>query len=98
MASDSKGGIMKKKTAHVVRKSTTSVSKKDVSMLASEEMRGFLVHFILYLLVNFGLFVYMYSRSENMSLFYWVLGGWGIGLVAHVLSVLGFMKFLAKEW
>ena len=85
---------MKKKPA----RSTRSVSSKNVSMLAGDEMRSFLVHFILYLLVNFGLFVYVYSRSGNMTMFYTVLAGWGVGLAAHALAVMGVMKFLAKDW
>ena len=90
---------MKKKTARPVKRSTLRVvSPKKVSRLAGDEMKSFLVHFILYLLVNFGLFIYLYSKSGSMTLFYWVVAGWGVGLIAHALSVMGFMKFLAKEW
>lgn len=84
---------MKKKAAraHVV-------SSKNASVLAGDEMKSFLVHFILYLLVNFGLFVYLYSTGNNLNVLYWVVIGWGVGLIAHALAVFGVMKFLAKEW
>ncbi len=74
------------------------VSSKNASVLAGDEMRSFIVHFILYLLVNFGLFTYIFSTSGNLNVFYWVVAGWGIGLFAHALAVFGVMKFLAKEW
>lgn len=84
---------MKKKAAR-----SHTVSHKSASVLAGDEMKSFLVHFILYLLVNFGLFTYMFSTSSDMNLFYWVMGGWGVGLAAHAMAVFGVMKFLAKEW
>jgi hypothetical protein len=85
---------MKKKTARSVH----TVSSRNASMLATDEMRSFLIHFILYLLINFGLFIYLFSNGGNLNFFYWVVAGWGIGLVAHALAVFGVMKFLAKEW
>jgi glucan phosphoethanolaminetransferase (alkaline phosphatase superfamily) len=91
---------MKKKTARSA-KSTSPVrhaSSRNATSLASEEMRSFLVHFILYLLVNFGLFIYLFGTSSDLNIFYLVAIGWGIGLVAHALAVFGVMKFLAKEW
>jgi hypothetical protein len=84
---------MKKKPAR-----TKPSSSKNISALAGEEMRSFLVHVILYLLVNVSLFIYLYSTSGNLNIFYWVLIGWGVGLGAHALAVFGVMKFLAKEW
>ena len=75
-----------------------TVSSKKVSTLAGDEMKSFLVHFILYLLVIFGLFTYIYSTGGNLTVLWWVVIGWGVGLVAHALAVFGFMRFLAKEW
>lgn len=95
---------MKKKTARslkaasVKKAKVVSVSSKNVSLLANEEIRSFLVHLILYLLGNVGLFVYLYSTNGNLAVFYWVVIGWGVGVVAHAMAVFGVMKFLAKEW
>lgn len=92
---------MKKKTA---RTSSASRLKKTARVVTqakeqySEELKSFIVHFILYLLVNFGLFTYFYSNSGDMNLFYWVVAGWGVGLVAHAFAVFGIMKYLHKEW
>jgi len=62
-----------------------------------DDLNSFLVHVILYVLVNVGLFVYLYSRSESLSLLTWVLIGWGLGIIAHALSVFGIMKWMHKE-
>jgi hypothetical protein len=85
---------MKKKTAH------HKLSHAHVSTIKhhSDEVSGFLVHAILYFLVNVGLFIYFYSHNVDLTLFYWVVVGWGVGLVAHALSVFGLLKFLHKEW
>jgi hypothetical protein len=87
---------MKRKAAHhsVSHRATPAIIKKQYS----EELKSFLVHAILYLLVNFGLFIYFYSSNGDLKLFYWVLIGWGVGLVAHALAVFGIMKLLHKEW
>ena len=93
---------MKKKTARTQKPAAKVVRAAKVSKVAtqqySEEMRSFLVHAILYVLVNVGLFMYMYSNSSDLRLFYWVLIGWGVGLVAHAMAVFGIMKYLHKEW
>lgn len=88
---------MKKKTAH---RKPSHVRSRPVSPKTqySEEMRSFLVHAILYFLVNFGLFIYYYSNGADLTLFYWVVVGWGVGLVAHAMAVFGVMKVLHKEW
>jgi len=88
---------MKRKTAH--RKQTyVKTASVSVKKQYSEEMRSFLVHAILYVLINFGLFIYFYSNGNDMTLFYWVLFGWGVGLAAHAMAVFGLMKVLHKEW
>lgn len=80
---------MKRKTAH---------GSSRVKEQYSEEMKSFLVHVILYILVNVGLFVYFYSSGADLKLFYWVLVGWGVGVAAHAMAVFGLMKYLHKEW
>ena len=93
---------MKKKPVHHKAKAKAASSSTRVSTVVkkqySEEMRSFLVHAILYFLVNFGLFIYFYSNGQSLTLFYWVVAGWGVGLVAHAMAVFGIMKFLHKEW
>jgi hypothetical protein len=63
-----------------------------------DDLNSFLVHMILYVLVNLGLFVYLYSNSKDLTLLVWVIIGWGLGLLAHALSVFGIMKWMHKEF
>lgn len=48
---------------------------------------GFLSHLTTYVIVNFGLVAVNLATSRHYLWFPWVLFGWGIGLVAHGVSV-----------
>ena len=63
-----------------------------------EEMRGFYAHLLTYVLVNLGLFVLNLVTSPGSFWFYWPLLGWGIGLLAHALSVFGPQRFWGSAW
>jgi hypothetical protein len=51
-----------------------------------EELRGFYVHLLVFVLVNAGLFV-LDMVSSGGTWFFWPLFGWGIGLAVHAISV-----------
>lgn len=53
----------------------------------AEEKVGFYIHAIVYVVVNAGLTVLDLTTSPNRMWFYWVLGGWGIGLILHAVKV-----------
>jgi len=59
-------------------------------------LRGFYVHLAVYLLVNAGLLVVNLVVGRPYW-FVWPLFGWGIGLLAHGLSV-GGTRLLGPEW
>lgn len=80
------------------KKAAQSTKQSVLQQQYSEEVKSFIVHKILYVLINVGLFIYFYSNNQNLNVFFWVLGGWGVGLLAHALAVFGVMKFLHKEW
>ncbi len=86
---------MKKKPARSLQGAKTSKSLLGVNR---DELNSFIVHGILYILINVSLFIYFYSNSQDLSLLFWIIIGWGVGLVAHALAVFGVMKFLNKEW
>ena len=54
-----------------------------------EEIKGFYVHLVTYVLVNLGLFVINVLTSPGTYWFIWPLFGWGIGLVAHAVGTFG---------
>ena len=56
-----------------------------------EEKRGFYVHLTVYIVVNIGLvLLWAFATSGGHPWFIWSLGGWGIGLLFHYLSVFVF--------
>ena len=63
-----------------------------------EVLRGFYVHAIVFAIVNLGLVAYNLATSPDDTWFIYVLGGWGIGLVAHGAYALGSGRFLGEAW
>jgi hypothetical protein len=63
-----------------------------------QEIKGFYIHFLIYLFVNAGLFLINFFSSPGHWWFYWPLIGWGIGILAHAMGVFGLAGFLGKEW
>jgi hypothetical protein len=57
----------------------------------AEELQGFYIHLLVYVVVNAGLFVInVLSRGENGSWwFYWPLTIWGLALAIHALATFG---------
>ena len=63
-----------------------------------EAIKGFWSHLITYIVVNIILFIVDLFTTPDQWWFYWVIGGWGIGLVINAISVFGMGKFQSKEW
>ena len=63
-----------------------------------EEIRGFYTHLATYIVTNLFLFILNYVTSRGNWWFYWPLFGWGIGLVAHGVSVFGFGGIFGHGW
>jgi len=61
-----------------------------------EEIKGFYLHLITYLLVNAVLVVTNLLTSPEYFWFIWPLIGWAIGLIIHGFSVFG--GLLGKSW
>ena len=62
------------------------------------QLRGFYVHATVYVLVNALLITINLLASRDHIWFFYPLLGWGIGLLAHGLSVFGLGGFLGSEW
>ncbi len=64
----------------------------------AEELQGFYVHLIVYVLVNAGLFtINALSRGDGGAWwFYWPLAGWGIGLLIHAATT--YLGVFSEDW
>lgn len=63
-----------------------------------ELVRGFYGHALVFILVNSGLAAYNIALSPDRLWFIYTVAGWGIGLVAHGVYVMGSSRFLGPEW
>lgn len=61
-----------------------------------EEIRGFYLHLVSYLIFNTALIILNLLTTPRYLWFIWVLIGWGIGLLMHALSVFG--GLWGKTW
>jgi len=63
-----------------------------------EEIKGFYIHFFVYVLANIGIFLLNIITSPDELWFYWPLIGWGFGVLAHAIGVFGLGGLFGKEW
>lgn len=65
-----------------------------------DEIKGFYVHLVVYILVNAFILGNIFYHVDN----FWewphfiTLFGWGIGLAFHAAKVFGYNPFLGKNW
>ena len=64
----------------------------------AEELQGYYIHLIVYVLVNAGLFaINALTRGEDGAWwFYWPLAGWGIGLLIH--TAVTYLGVFSEDW
>jgi hypothetical protein len=62
----------------------------------AQELQGFYIHLIVYVVVNAGLFaINAITRHGGGWWFYWGTAGWGIGLLVHAASLL---RVFSPDW
>ncbi len=62
------------------------------------DIKGFYTHLIKYAIVVTGLLIFNPIKSPETMWVYWVIFGWGIGIVAHALNVFEVFHFFSPEW
>ena len=62
-----------------------------------EEKKGFYIHLTVYLLVNTMLVIIWAVTGDGFPWFVFPLGGWGIGVLFHFLSIFFFSRTTAWE-
>lgn len=63
-----------------------------------EDIKGFYGHLSSFVIVNIGLAILNLISSPSHLWFFYPLIGWGIGLVAHGMTVFNYMPFLNSDW
>jgi len=71
------------------------VKDKEINdKVIAKEKRWFYIHFIIYLIVNIGLYAQWWYMTKGED-FAWPITttiGWGIGIVAHFIAVFFLLK------
>jgi len=62
------------------------------------DVKGFYSHLLTYAIVIPFIFVINYMVSPGYMWAWWSLFGWGLGVVAHGLSVFELFKFFGADW
>jgi len=62
------------------------------------QLRRWYGNLFIYLIVCAGLTVYNLIAQPNHLWFYWVIGGWGIGIFMHALKVFRPRGWFGPEW
>ena len=62
------------------------------------DIKGFYSHLITYGVVISGLVILWMFQSTSYPWFLWPMFGWGIGILAHGLSVFEFFKLFSPDW
>jgi hypothetical protein len=64
----------------------------------ARRLRGFYVHALVFVLVNLGFFAVNFLTTPGKWWFGWPTLGWGIGLMAHGLSVAAVPGLFGADW
>jgi hypothetical protein len=78
------------------------LSDEEIRSIAKQRVeakKGFFIHLIVYVVVNaFLVFIWwMTSGGNGYPWFLWVIGGWGIGVIANAISVFAGPKH-GSDW
>ena len=82
----------------MIQNSTPDQERYDQAKQRVELLRGFYSHALVFVLVNIGLVAYNLATSPDRLWFIYTSVGWGIGLIAHGLYVMGSGRFLGAAW
>lgn len=77
--------------------STTDEQEKEAFRYV-RKLRRFYMHVFQYLIVNTGLLAINLVTSPQHLWVFWVMGGWGLGVLTHAFSVFRPGWFLGPQW
>jgi 2TM domain-containing protein len=75
----------------------TEAERRERAIRRVAAIKGFYVHFAVYVVVNIGLFVVDLLAGSDWWV-QWVAFGWGIGVVAHAVAVFGRGSKFVADW
>ena len=81
---------------------TPQLTEEEMQKIARQRVeakKGFFIHLLMYVVINaFLVFIWwMTTGGDGYPWFLWVLGGWGIGVIANAIAVFVGPKH-GSEW
>ncbi|MEM7085753.1 MAG: 2TM domain-containing protein [Bacteroidota bacterium] len=84
-------------TASVTQESYISGKKYDRAKKHVEELKGFYIHFAIYLIMV-PVFIFLNFKSQGFPWAIFPIVGWGAGVSGHAMEVFNYNPFLGKNW
>ncbi len=80
-----------------------NTKKYDRAKKRVDQLKGFYIHFLVYVCVNAFILINIYLNLRNGESFwqwghFFVLFAWGIGIGFHAAKTFGFNPILGKNW
>lgn len=76
----------------------TKHPRYDEARRHARDLRSFHTHLLVYLAVNAGLIILNLLGTPTRLWWGWVTLGWGVGLLAHAVSVFALGGWLGPKW
>lgn len=77
---------------------TRNRQQEEEAFAQVRNLRGFYLHLIRYVLVILGLLAINLTATPQRMWVYWVMAGWGLGLLIHAVRVFKPHTFLGPQW
>lgn len=82
----------------IMEKINTEYERYQRAKKQVKEIKGFYIHFTIFLL-TMGFLIYINLKySPEYLWFFWTMLGWGIGVASHAMKVFNWFPFLSKDW
>ncbi|WP_319587585.1 helix-turn-helix domain-containing protein [uncultured Desulfobulbus sp.] len=90
-------------TLHPERTMTTATdslndTQEEDAFAYVRKLRGFYLHLLRYIFIVLGLLAVNLILTPHRMWIYWVMGGWGLGLLMHAARVFKPQSFLGPQW
>jgi hypothetical protein len=89
--------LTRKTSGASTQKVYLSSKKYDRAKKQVEELKGFYIHFSIYLIMV-PVFIYLNYISTSFPWALFPIVGWGAGVIGHAMEVFGYNPFLGKGW
>lgn len=79
--------------------SANELSREEVDALEYvRDIKGFYTNLVLYVVIIIALFIFNYWVTPDYIWAWWVVLGWGVGIIGHAISIFELPFFFDADW